>query len=265
METVTHLQDFPVIELRRYTIRDGERERFARYFETFFPEAVQQSGAIVAGHFFERKNSSGFTWIRGFRDMDDRAKANAALYYGAVWKEHRTLMNGLMVDSDDVLLLRPLAPERGIPVFPAGDPVRERNGARGVVVAHIFPIGADRVDAFAQQAEPAFAGYRAVGVREAGVLVTLDAPNNFPQLPIRTDGPYLVWLGILKDDETLEGRFRPLADRAVQQLRATGLLRGAPELAVLDPAHRSRLRWWPPEQTSDVASSSPAPGSGSCA
>jgi hypothetical protein len=31
-----------------------------------------------------------------------------------------------------------------------------------------------------------------------GVLITLDAANNFPHLPIRTDGPYLVGLGRLK-------------------------------------------------------------------
>ena len=54
METVKHLKDFPVIELRRYTIKDGQRERFARYFESWFPEAIQQLGAIVAGAFLER-------------------------------------------------------------------------------------------------------------------------------------------------------------------------------------------------------------------
>jgi hypothetical protein len=243
MQSVRHLKDFGVIELRRYTIKDGQRERFARCFEAFFPGAIQQSGAIVAGEFFERKNPCGFTWIRGFRDMDDRAKANAALYYGPVWKEHRTLMNGLMLDSDDVLLLRPLAPERGIAIFPAVDPVREENGARGVVVAQIFPIRENGVDEFARQAETAFAAYREIGAREAAVLVTLDAANNFPQLPIRTDGPYLVWLGIFKDDEALESRFRPLAERSVQQLSATGLLQGTVELALLDPAPGSRLRW----------------------
>jgi hypothetical protein len=245
METVQHLKDFAVIELRRYTVQDGQRDHFARYFESYFPEAIQQSGAIVAGEFFERDNPSMFTWIRGFHDMDDRAKANASLYYGAVWKEHRRLMNSLMVDSDNVLLLRPLTPERGITILPTVDPVREKNGAQGVVVAQIFPIQANGVDAFAQQAQSTFAGYRASGAREAGVLVTLDAANNFPQLPIRSDGPYLVWLGIFKDYETVQTRFRPLAERALQPLSATGLLRGAPESVVLDPAPRSRLRWWP--------------------
>jgi hypothetical protein len=77
------------------------------------------------------------------------------------------------------------------------------------------------------------------------VLVTLDVPNNFPKLPIRTDGPYLVWLGILKDDAMLETRFAPLAERSLQALTATGLLRSTPEQVLLDPTHRSRLRWLP--------------------
>ena len=86
---------------------------------------------------------------------------------------------------------------------------------------------------------------RAAGVREAGVLVTLDVTNNFPQLPIRTDGPYLVWLGILSDNQTLEKEFTPVADDAQTTLTATGLLRDTPELIVLDPTPRSRLRWLP--------------------
>jgi hypothetical protein len=165
------------------------------------------------------------------------------LYYGAVWNEHRTRMNRLMTDSDDVLLLRPLATERCVAIFPAVDPVQEDAGAQGVVVAQIFPIRDDAVDAFAQHAEATFAGYRGTGAREAGVLVTLDAPNNFPQLPVRTDGPHLVWLGLLRDDETRQTRFAPIENRAFQSLAATGLLRGAPESVVLDPTPRSRLRW----------------------
>ena len=35
------------------------------------------------------------------------------------------------------------------------------------------------------------------GAREAGVLVTLDAANNLPQLPVPTDGPYLV-VGVVR-------------------------------------------------------------------
>ncbi len=93
-----------------------------------------------------------------------------------------------------------------------------------------------------RRGEPEFAAYRAAGAREAA---TLDVPNNFPRLPIRADGPFLVWLGILEDDEKLERVFRPAANRSTQTLSSTGMLRGEPELVVLQPTRRSRLRWWP--------------------
>lgn len=199
---------FNVVELRRYTIRPGEREHFAEYFDAYFPEAFQQLGAIAFGQFFERDQPSRFTWLRGFRDMDARAVVNAAFYYGPVWKEHRGTVNPLMIDSDDVLLLRPLRP---VAVLPAADPVRERE-PRGVVVMHIFP-GVDPATV-----ESAYAEYEC-----AGLLVTLDAPNNFPQLPVRTDGPWVVWLGIFDDARD----FAPIAGG---------------EVVVLAPTRRSRLR-----------------------
>jgi hypothetical protein len=243
LDRVKHLKDFQVIEFRRYTVKEGEREHFAEYFESYFPEAFQQMGAIAFGQFFERKNPVGFTWIRGFKNTDARAVINSGFYYGPLWREHAFTMNSLMVDATNVLLLCPLAPERGLTVLPSVDPVTEGKGAQGVVVALIFAVKPNSVDAFAQQAEAAFAGYRAADVREAGVLITLDVPNNFPQLPVRTDGPYLVWLGIIKDNQTLDTRFTPLAERSFQSLSATGLLRSAPELVILDPTRRSRLRW----------------------
>lgn len=236
--------EFPVLELRRYTIKEGEREHFAKRYESYFPEAIQQSGAIVAGEFFER-GKSVFTWIRGFHDMDDRAKLNAALYYGPVWKEHRTTMNDMIVDSNNVLLLQPLDPQQGVAVLSAVDPVNEPGGARGVVVAQIFALQRDNIKIFAERAKQTFAAYRAAGAREAGILTTLDVSNNFPQLPIRTDGPFLVWLGIVKDNRAFEDRLHPLMEQASQSLRATGLLRSPPELIVLDPTARSRMRWLP--------------------
>jgi hypothetical protein len=245
LERGTRRGNFQAVEFRRYVIKDGERKHFAQYFESYFPDAFEQLGAIAPGSFFERNNPSGFTWIRGFHTIDDRAIVNAAFYYGPVWAEHRSTLNGLMIDSDNVLLLRPLTPEQGVMILPAVDPVTEPNGAQGIVVAQVFAVKANRAEDFAKAAETAFASYCAAGARQAGVLVTLDVKNNFPQLPIRTDGPYLVWLGVLKDNQMLETSFGPAAERSLLSLTATGLLRGTPELIVLDPTPRSRLRWLP--------------------
>src|SRR5215469_7316017 len=208
MEHEARLHDFQAIEFRQYTVKPGERKHFAQYFDTYFPEAFQQLGAIAAGSFFERKHPNGFTWIRGFHTIDDRAVGNAAFYYGSVWNEHRNTLNDLMTDSDNVILLRPLNADRGVPILPAVDPVNEPNGAQGVVV-------------------------------------TLDVRNNFPQLSVRTDGPYLVWLGVLRDNQTLERDFTPVVDGSAASLNSIGLLRSTPEFIVLDPTPRSRLRWLP--------------------
>ena len=243
METVKHLGSFEVIELRRYTIKPGGREDFARYFESYFPEAFEQLGALALGQFLERERGDHFTWLRGFHDLDARARVNAEFYYGPLWKEHKATLNGLMIDSDDVLLLRPLRPETRVPVLPAVDVVREREGAQGVVVAQIFKLAPDAFEPFVARAEAAFTNYERAGARPAGVLVTLDVPNNFPQLPVRTDGPYVVWLGLFPNTTAIEGAFAEQAASFAQALAGSGWLREAPELVVLLPAPRSRMRW----------------------
>jgi NIPSNAP len=238
----------PIVELRQYTLHSGKRDTLIELFDREFVESQEALGMKIIGQFRDLNNPERFVWLRGFHDMHSRAEALKAFYGGPVWKAHGKAANATMIDSDNVLLLRPLSSERGIPVLPSVDPIKEEKGAQGIVVAQIFAVKPNRVDAFARQAEETFASYRAAGAREAGVLVTLDSPNNFPQLPVRTDGPYLVWLGIVNDNQTLDGAFTPLVKRSLQSLSRTGLLRGAPELVILDPTRRSRLRWLSEEQ-----------------
>lgn len=242
METVKHLQDFQVIEFRRYTVAPGEREHFTRYFDTYFPEAFEQLGAMVFGQFHERADANHFTWLRGFKDINARPIVNAAFYYGPLWKEHRVKVNAILPDSDNVMLLRPARVDSGVTVLPAVDPVTEPDGAHGIVVAQVFPVDKGGEDAFAARAGSEFAHYATPGVHPAGVLVTLDVPNNFPQLPIRSDGPWVVWLGVVRDERALHDLEAAMV-RSEKALAATGLLRGAAERIVMDPTPRSRLRW----------------------
>jgi hypothetical protein len=241
METVAHLGDFPVVELRRYTVAQGQRARFTAWFDTYFPEAFEQLGAMVFGQFLERGDPDHFLWLRGYHDINARPIVNSAFYYGPLWKEHRTKVNAILPDSDNVLLLQPL-PGEPIPLLPAVDPVDEPRGAEGIVVAQLLPLAAGRETEFATDAGSLFDRYRIEGVRPAGVLATLDVPNNFPQLPVREDGPWLVWLGIARDEEALR-RLRDAMAATERELVDGGGLRGAPETIVMDPSPRSRLRW----------------------
>jgi hypothetical protein len=244
MNSLPHSNLFQVFEFRRYTIKLGKREQFARYFESYFPEAFQQLGALAVGEFFE-SNPNTFTWIRAFRSLEDRAIINSAFYYGPVWKEHKATLNELMLDSDNVLLLTPLHAQEGVAVLPAVDPITEAGGADGVIVAQIFAVVPGTMAALAEKAGSVFAQYRRAGAREAAVLITLDVPNNFPQLPVRTDGPYLVWIGVIQDQAGFESKLSSLMAEGGRALSATGWVRGEPETTTMTPAPRSRLRWLP--------------------
>ncbi|MEO6249948.1 MAG: hypothetical protein ABIO59_04630 [Luteimonas sp.] len=251
-ETVSHLKHFDVIELRRYTVADKERAHFARYFDSYFPEAFEQLGALVFGQFLERERPNGFTWLRGYTDMSARPIINSAFYYGPLWKEHRSKVNAILPDSDNVLLLRPLHPETGISVMPAVDPVSEPGGATGIVVAQLIPLGKDGRPDMTQRAEAQFERYKIQGVQRSGVLISLDAPNNFPQLPIRTDGPWLVWLGVAKNEQTLQA-LEPVMKSVASALETTNHLNGSVETVIMDPTPRSRLRWADPAEQDSPA------------
>lgn len=230
------MDTYPVIEFRRYTTVEGGQAAFSRYFETLFPEAFQQLGAMALGQFTERGTPNSFLWMRGFTSWEQRAVVNAAFYYGPVWKEHKATLNGLMTDSDNVLLLRPLHPGSGVPVMPAVDPVLEPDGAQGDLVAILCTVRPGQVERFAELAAPAFAAWRDAGWSDVGTLVTLDMPNNFPQLPVRGDGPHLVWLGSAAPGSQPQ-------DLHALTAAARDLLREAPERILLRPTHRSRLRY----------------------
>jgi len=242
--TPTPTSAWPVIELRRYTLVDGAAVRFSRYFETWFPEAFQQLGALVLGHFSERDSADRFTWLRAYPDMAARASVNTAFYDGPVWREHKATLNRWIVDSDDVLLLRPLHPLAGLAALPAVDPVAEPDGAQGLAVAQLFQVTPGRLQACAAQAEAWFGAYHGSGVTEAGILATLDEANNFPRHPIRTDGTYLVWLGILRDEAAVNA-LRPMFEATAAALQKAGLLAGPAQMLELAPGQRSRLRWMP--------------------
>src|SRR5437764_15262910 len=49
MKDTNPLSSFQVIEFRRYTIKEGQRENFIACFQTYFPEAFEQWGSLSTG------------------------------------------------------------------------------------------------------------------------------------------------------------------------------------------------------------------------
>jgi hypothetical protein len=106
METAM-LQNCSVLELRQYTLHAGARETLISLFESEFIQPQETLGMAVFGPFRDLNDPNRFVWMRGFPDMVERKRMLAAFYGGPVWIAHREAANATMLDSDNVLLLRP--------------------------------------------------------------------------------------------------------------------------------------------------------------
>lgn len=97
-----------VIELRNYLLTPNSRERFSRYFAEHFVDSQNALGGFVLGQFAVKGGGNNFFWVRGFENMRTRSRFLPKFYGGPVWREFGAEANEMMLDSDNVYLLKPL-------------------------------------------------------------------------------------------------------------------------------------------------------------
>jgi quinol monooxygenase YgiN len=166
-----------VVELRQYTLKPGRRDELIALFEREFVESQEAEGIDLIGTFRDLDDPDRFVWLRGFPDREARAKSLAAFYGGPIWKAHRNAANDTMIDSDNVLLLRPAWNGSGFGPGGKRAPISATKLPDGFVTATICyfdaPISGEIVAAFRDSA-PA-----------AAAFVTERSANTFPALPVR--------------------------------------------------------------------------------
>src|SRR6266480_4506541 len=129
----------PVVELRHYTLHPGKRHVLIELFDREFIEPQEAAGMKIIGQFRDLNNRNRFVWLRGFNDMASRARALQDFYGGPVWKAHREAANTTMIDSDNVLLLRPASPMSGFDLTDSErPPLNASESAEGFVLATIY-------------------------------------------------------------------------------------------------------------------------------
>jgi NIPSNAP len=221
-----------VLELRQYTLKPGQREALIELFERHFIESQEAAGMTVVGQFRDRHRPDRFVWLRGFPNMERRHLALEAFYGGPVWSAHRSAANDTMVDSDDVLLLRPARPDFA---FQMCSDAPARNGRSATVLAGIYqmprPVDDGLVSEFERQVIPILQSNR---VHVAGVFVTESAANTFTRLPVREGEHVLAWFGVVPDLERSPAWIHCLASMTNLGDRLVSLLE-------LEPTPRSIL------------------------
>ncbi|MGX7828655.1 NIPSNAP family protein [Actinokineospora sp. 24-640] len=172
------MTDWPVVELRQYTLRPGGFPVLADLFDQVFTDELEACGMRVVGQFADLDDPDRFVWLRAFPDLERRTAALREFYEdGHAWRTHREAANATMTDSDDVLLLRPVQ----------GDLPETAGHAMITATVCLLPRPVD-------DAVRAHAAEHAPPGTPLGLLETEPGPNGFPRLPVREGENAIVWL-----------------------------------------------------------------------
>ena len=237
-----------LIELRQYTLKPGRRDVLIDLFEREFVETQEAVGMHLVGQFCDLDRPDRFVWIRGFPDMASRAQSLQAFYGGPVWQAHRDAANATMIDSDNVLLLRPVSGDFAFaPPTAARAPAgaTERSSARIVATIYYFDAPVDEAfkKFFNAQITPELA---TAGGTPIARFETESAENTFPRLPVRTGEHVFIWFARYASDAALDEHETRLAasshwtTQLLPELRQR--LKSPPERLLLEPTARSLLR-----------------------
>ncbi len=206
-----------VYELRQYTLHPGQRDKLIDIFEREFVETQEAVGMHLPGMFCDLGDPDRFVWLRSFADLPARAAGLQAFYTGPAWRAHRDAANGTMIDSDNVLLLRPTGLGSG---FQLDGAVRPPVGAdlapAPTVVAVICYLASPIDDALLSTF------HRDVLPKSAlASFCTLYEDNNFPALPVRTGEHVIVWFSFEEPGDLLAQLPSWIVDTEVLQLSPT--------------------------------------------
>ncbi|MDX8482601.1 NIPSNAP family protein [Mesorhizobium sp. VK24D] len=238
----------PVVELRQYTLKPGQRETLIALFDREFIESQEACGMTIIGQFRDLDRPDMFVWLRGFENMEARKDALTAFYDGLVWAEHRDAANATMIDSDDVLLLKPAWRDAGFDLsglkrpatVDAGKPSQD-GGLAGIVeisIHHLQPgTEADFGRRFRTEAVPQLA---ANGGRLLGAFVSEHAENTFPRLPVRVGENVFVGVTGFADETAHAALVSSPAWRAFRTALEPALTKPA-QVLLLSPTSRSLL------------------------
>jgi NIPSNAP len=238
----------PVVELRQYTLHPGQRDTLIEIFDREFVESQENLGMRVIGQFRDLDKPDRFVWLRSFPDMTTREQALASFYGGPVWKTHGPAANATMIDSDNVLLLRPVRPSTAFPMLDGQrPPVDATVRPSSLTVATLCFLPAAPDEQFLRYLDDeVLPCVVAAGAVPIALMESESATNTFPALPVRKGEHVVTWFARFDSRDAYGTHRERLAetgdwrDRILPELMKR--LIAEPEVLHLAPTARSALR-----------------------
>jgi hypothetical protein len=205
--TVDVDQHIKVLELRNYLLRAGRRDEFIHYFEETLIQPQEMMGVNILGQYRVKGAEDHFFWMRGFKDMTTRNRFLNDFYYGSFWKQHKALPNSLLLNNDNVYLLKPLHVDSSSENAD-GFNVTWFTQQKGIAVIDFY-ISNTKLDKLIPFIKTKYVSIlTGSGITNNSFWVSESTANDFPALPVFQDKNLLVQISFYKDEAAYQAKIK---------------------------------------------------------
>ncbi|MDQ6531080.1 hypothetical protein [Flavobacterium sp. LHD-85] len=187
-------EDIQVLEIRNYLLKPNLADTFSQYFHSKFVESMKELGGYTLGEFKIDSLNDRFVWLRGFKDMDTRVKFLNDFYCESIaWKENGKAANEMMINSDNVYLLKPLNNNN-----------LKTNKSFTVIDFYICNSTIEQViKLFDAEYKPFL---KTINITDISFWISEMKENDFPRLPVFQDKNLLVSITHFEDKDDYEAK-----------------------------------------------------------
>ena len=198
-------QNIKVLELRNYLLKPNMADAFGNYFNNHFVQPMTELGGYTLGQFKMSGVNDRFIWLRGFTDMSTRVKfLNDFYVHSPVWKEFGSGANDMMINSDNVYLLRPLNNNKNSKEQSDGINSNLLKTDKGVIVVDFY-ICNSTLDKVINLFNSAYVPFlKTLDIHNSSLWVSEMSENDFPRLPAFQDKNLLLTITTYKDENEYE-------------------------------------------------------------
>ncbi|CAC9975836.1 hypothetical protein [Flavobacterium panici] len=190
--TQQNSENIQVLEIRNYLLKPNLTNKFRDYFHSKFVTPMNELGGYTLGEFKIDNTNDRFVWFRGFTDMKTRLEFLNDFYVNsAIWKEYGKGANEMMINSDNVYLLRPLKEDIN----------SEQLKTDKTFTVVDFYICNNTLEKVIELFETTYIPFlKNLKIEDITLWVSEMAENDFPRLPVFQDKNLLVSITHYKDE-----------------------------------------------------------------
>jgi len=205
-------ENLKIIELRNYLIKPDTRDRFIKYFESHFIDSQKELGGYPLGQFTVKNDDDKFFWIRGFKDMKARVAFLCAFYeQGLAWKKFGPEANEMMLDSDDVYLLRPLNDRKDSQDLSQTVSSRAFEKLKAFVAIDFYYSEKNHLDNLINFFQADYVPFlNSLKINDTTLWVSEMAENDFPHLPVIQDSNLLVAISSFENESEYQTKLKQI-------------------------------------------------------